>query len=82
MDEIKQKVFQVLAEKMSLDINTIHTDSHLVNDLGLDSLGAVEMLFDLESQYDIEISNEDAKKFVNPQNIIDYLKSNIEQKTV
>ena len=75
MNEIKQKVFQVLAEKLSMDIDKIHPDSHLVNDLGLDSLGAVEMLFELETQYDVEISNEEASKFATTQDIITYLES-------
>ncbi len=77
MNEIKQKVFQVLAEKLSMDVDKIHSDSHLVNDLGLDSLGAVEMLFELETQYDLEISNEDASKFGTTQDIINYLESRI-----
>ena len=77
MNEIKQKVFQVFAEKLSMDVDKIHSDSHLVNDLGLDSLGAVEMLFELETQYDLEISNEDASKFGTTQDIINYLESRI-----
>jgi acyl carrier protein len=73
---IQQKVIDVLSDKLSIgtpvDKDTITLDSLLREDLGLDSLGAVEMLFDLESEYDIAISDEDALTFKRVRDIVEY----------
>lgn len=71
--KIEESVYAILAEKLSLDVEKISRDSHLVDDLGLDSLGAVEMIFDLESIYDIQISDADMQSFNRTKDIIDYL---------
>jgi acyl carrier protein len=49
-----------LVEKFDVDADTITPESNL-SDLGLDSLSIVELVFDVEDEYDIEISEEDAK---------------------
>jgi len=72
---IEQKVIKVLSEKLSIDEEWIQPDALLREDLGLDSLAAVEMLFDLESEYDIEILDEEVQTFKRPRDIIEYLKN-------
>lgn len=49
-----------LVEKFDVDAEIISPESNL-SDLGLDSLSIVELVFDVEDEYDIEISEEDAK---------------------
>ena len=48
-----------LVEKFDVDAEKITPESNL-SDLGLDSLSIVELVFDVEDEYDIEISEEDA----------------------
>ena len=48
-----------LVEKFDVDAEKISAGSNL-SDLGLDSLSIVELVFDVEDEYDIEISEEDA----------------------
>lgn len=79
MDDFEKKVIEVLADKLDIDREKITADSLLVDDLGLDSLGAVEMLFDLETEYDIEIPNEDAQQFKKTQDIIEYLENKLQK---
>ena len=74
-DEIKYKVIHILANQLLIDEEHIHPESKLVDDLGMDSFAAVELLFGLEDQYDIEIPDEDAKKFKTVNDIIDYLEN-------
>lgn len=38
----------------------ITPDSHIINDLGLDSLDTVEFVISLEEEFDIEINDSDA----------------------
>jgi len=73
MEEIEKKVIEVLADKASLDPKQIKPESSLVDDLGLDSLDAVEMVFELEENYGIDIPDEQIPKFKNIGDIVGYL---------
>lgn len=73
IEEIEKKVNEVLAEKSSMDLKQIRPESSLVGDLGLDSLDAVEMVFELEEVYGIEIPDEKIQEFKKPIDIVDYL---------
>ena len=47
-------VEKIISEVIGCDQNSIKDDSHLVNDLGADSLNIVELVMQLEEEYDIE----------------------------
>jgi acyl carrier protein len=46
---------------------------HSLNNLGGDSLDRVELVMALEEAFDIEIADEDAKRFRTVQDVIDYI---------
>lgn len=73
IQRIEEKVIEVLAEKTSLDPERINLESSLVDDLGLDSMDAVEMVFELEESYGTDIPDEEIPKFKVPRDIIKYL---------
>lgn len=56
-----EKIKGIIAEVLELDeerIQTISEDSSLI-ELGLDSLNAIEIIVNLESEFDIEVDDED-----------------------
>lgn len=56
-----EKVKKIIVEILGLDeerIKTISGDSSLI-ELGLDSLNAIEIIVNLESEFDIEVDDED-----------------------
>lgn len=59
IDEIEHKVKATIAEELSLDIKEIRKSMHLVNDLGVDSLGYYNLIMKLEEEFDINISDKD-----------------------
>ncbi len=71
--DIEKKVLEILAEKASIDPEQINAESSLVDDLGLDSLDAVEMVFELEENYGIEIPDEKIREFNSAQDVVSYL---------
>lgn len=77
VDDIKKKVFEVLSDKACVEQDTITLSSSLVDDLGMDSLDAVEMLFEFEEQYGIEIPDEDVQEFKKVQDIVSYLEKRL-----
>ena len=53
---------RVLAEQLGVEKEKITTDSDFVNDLGADSLDTVELVMELEEEFDINIPDEAAEK--------------------
>jgi len=55
MSDVTNDVVAIIAKKKRVDKPTVELSDRL-EDLGLESLDAVEMIFDLEEKFDIEIS--------------------------
>lgn len=54
------KVAELLAEHLGIDASTITPESEVVNDLGADSLDVVQLLMELEDNFNIVVSEEEA----------------------
>lgn len=78
--EISEKVIAVLADKGKVEKEQITMDSSLVDDLGMDSLDAVEMVFEFEEQYGIQIPDEAIQGFKSVRDIVNYLMKVIPKK--
>ena len=74
-NNIKEKVINILSERLSIDKTEIGLDSHLMDDLGADSLDLVELVMAIEETYNIEIPDDDVDKLYTPGRIIDYISS-------
>ncbi len=58
MDTIEADVIAIIAKRLPADKRDLQKPiqpSDRLEDIGMDSLGAVEMVFDLEEKFDIEI---------------------------
>ncbi len=59
-DELIQRVRAVLAESQRIPVENVKVDSTF-QELGMDSMDGVNLLFALENEFDITIPDEDAK---------------------
>jgi acyl carrier protein len=50
-------VAKLLAERLEVDVNTIHPETQLES-LGADSLTVVELMFDLEDEFHVSLGDE------------------------
>ena len=50
-----EKVRKILSDQLEIDEENITMDSDLVEDLKADSLAIVELIMDLEQEFDLEI---------------------------
>jgi acyl carrier protein len=73
MGDINNKVIEIVAEALSVEVDQITPSSNLVDDLGADSLARVELVMQIEEEFDIEISDSDSEKILTVQAIIDYI---------
>jgi len=70
MVTIKERVYLILTDKLGLDLSEIKDEAHLTNDLGADSLDAVETIMEVESKFDISISEEEGSNAKTVSNLI------------
>jgi len=68
-----ERIRTIIAEELDVDKTTIEPQSKLADDLGADSLDAVELIMAIEEEFDVEIDDNDATKIKTVQDIIDYL---------
>ena len=68
-----EKVQKVIAEQLEIDPETITPDTNIYDDLGADSLDAVELVMSLEDEYGITIPDEAANDLVTVGKIVEYL---------
>ncbi len=68
-----EKVQKVIAEQLEIDPETITPETNIYDDLGADSLDAVELVMSLEDEYGITIPDEAANDLVTVGKIVEYL---------
>jgi acyl carrier protein len=71
--EMKEKILQIIANQLGIDLEEITLEASVTDDLGADSLDVVELIMALEEEFNLEIPDTEAEKIVNVQNIIDYM---------
>ena len=67
------KVKAILVEELQVNEADITLDSELVNDLGINSLELADLIMVCEEKFDIEIKDDDIRKFLTVGDIVNYL---------
>ena len=75
---MEEKVKAIIAKQLGVDIAEVKPEASFVDDLGADSLDTVELVMDLEEQFNITIPEEDQEKLRTVQDAIDYLESHLD----
>ena len=69
-ESIQDRVLRVIATTRRVPLETVRPDSTF-EELGIDSLDRINILFELEGEFDIEINDEKAKQVTSLQQMID-----------
>ena len=69
-------VEKILSERLNVDVSKITDESHIVDDLGADSLSVVEIVMDIESEFEVEIPDEDAETLFTVAEIKQWIEDN------
>jgi acyl carrier protein len=75
MDEVEEKVKGIIAEQLGVDAEKVTPAASFTEDLGADSLDAVELIMALEEAFDIEIPDEEAEKMGTPGDCVTAIKA-------
>ncbi len=71
-----EKVRDIIAKQLDIDPAGIAIDRLLIDDLKADSLDIVELIMDLEQEFNIEIPDEELPKVQTVADIVGYLEKN------
>ena len=69
----EQRVIDIVAEQLGVDKDKINRETSFVNDLGADSLDTVELVMELEEEFDIDIPDDSADKIQTVGEAIDFI---------
>lgn len=73
-DEIKE----ILSDQLDVKIDDITIESNLADDLGADSLDAIDIVMTIEDQYSIEVPDEAIEGMKTVEDIVSYIENNID----
>ena len=71
-----EKVREIIANQLNKDANSITLDTHLVDDLGADSLDAVDLIMAIEDEFGIELDDETAQNVRKVSDLVSYIEAN------
>jgi len=71
-----EKVKALISKELSIDENKIKMESKLSEDLGADSLDAVELIMAIEDEFNVQVSDEAAQNIRQVSDIVEYLEKN------
>ncbi len=77
--EIQEKLIDILVKHTDVDPSTVTPDKHLKYDLGLDSLDVAEMVYEIEEEFGITISDESAEKISKISETVDFIHEKIRE---
>lgn len=72
-----EKIMDLLAKQLRIDVNTLSPDTNIIEDLGADSLDVVEMLMAIEENFGISVSDEEAITLKTISDVADFIESKI-----
>ncbi|NLA96317.1 MAG: acyl carrier protein [Clostridiaceae bacterium] len=75
--EIMERIRTILADQLSIDEESIEMTSSIIEDLNADSLDIVEMVMSLESEFDMQIMDEEAERIRTVGDAVDFVHAHL-----
>lgn len=76
-EEILVELKKVLLEEFEVEEGDVKVDTTFYDDLGLDSLDAIDLIVTLNNLYNIEVDSADSESIRTVQDLIDIVKKNL-----
>jgi acyl carrier protein len=70
-----EKVKEIILEELNVTADKVTLEANLKDDLGADSIDAVQIIMDLEDAFEIEIDTDNADAIATVGNLVDYIES-------
>jgi len=76
-DSIKERLRKVIAKELKVEPESIADDAHIGNELGIDSADMISVLYDIEDEFKVEISDEEAGEISTIQEMYNVVNAKI-----
>ena len=70
---IEERVKNVTAQLLKIDVNSIKPESRFVEDLGAESIQSIELVASFEEEFDIEMEEDAALSVQNVGNAVEFI---------
>ncbi|HLR07896.1 MAG TPA: acyl carrier protein [Bacillota bacterium] len=74
-DDVFERVKKIIVEQLDVEEEKVTLDASFRDDLEADSLDVVELVMELEDEFDMEIADEEAEKINTVGDAVDYINS-------
>lgn len=74
MTDTIERVTQIIVDRLGVEESKVTLEASFKDDLGADSLDVVELVMELEDEFDMEISDDDAEKIATVGDVVNYIK--------
>lgn len=75
MSDVLERVTNIIVDRLGVEQEKVTQDASFKEDLNADSLDVVELIMELEDEFNIEISDEDAEKISTVGDVLNYIQS-------
>ncbi|OHB77920.1 MAG: acyl carrier protein [Planctomycetes bacterium RBG_16_64_10] len=79
MASVSERVIEIVSEHLGVEKERVTAETSFVNDLGADSLDTVELVMELEEEFDITIPDDAAEKIQTVGQAIEYIDASTQQ---
>ncbi|MFD1360306.1 acyl carrier protein [Lentibacillus salinarum] len=76
MADVFDKVKEIIVDKLEVEESQVTMEASFKDDLEADSLDVVELVMELEDEFDMEIADEEAEKINTVGDAVNYINSN------
>lgn len=75
MDDVFERVKNIIVEQLDVDESKVTMEASFTDDLEADSLDVVELVMELEDEFDMEIADEEAEQINTVGDAVEYINS-------
>jgi acyl carrier protein len=78
MASVTEIVKALIVDKLGVDESEVTNDARFTDDLGADSLDTVELVMEIEKEFNIAIPDDEAERIATVGDAIEYIEKNAE----
>lgn len=80
MASVEERVIEIVCENLAVSKDQVKRETSFIDDIGADSLDIVELIMELEEEFEITIPDDQAEKIKTVGEAIDYIQKEIDKK--
>ncbi|MEK5443164.1 MULTISPECIES: acyl carrier protein [Fredinandcohnia] len=77
MADVFERITKIVVDRLGVEESAVTLEASFKDDLGADSLDVVELVMELEDEFDMEISDDEAEKIATVGDAVNYIKSQL-----